>query len=157
MEENEIKEKIYSTFADIASSLGYSEVYGRIIACLLIHEGPVALNDISKETGYSASMVSLSVDFLETVGMIKRVKKPGDKKLYLQSNGSLLDGLKKAIIVRIDKSVSNSLQEFEKYKKEIKKLKNKESEKLLKAVEILEKEIKRMNNYIKVLSKIQLS
>jgi DNA-binding transcriptional regulator GbsR (MarR family) len=157
MEENEIKEKIYSTFANIANSLGYSEVYGRIIACLLINGGAVSLNDISKETGYSPSMVSLSVDFLETIGMIKRVKKPGDKKLYLQSTGTLLDGLKKVILMRIEKNVSNSLQQFDEYRKEIKKLRNKESEKLLKAVEILEKEIKRMNDYINILSKIQLS
>jgi DNA-binding transcriptional regulator GbsR (MarR family) len=157
MEENEIKEKIYSTFANIANSLGYSEVYGRIIACLLINGGAVSLNDISKETGYSSSMVSLSVDFLETIGMIKRVKKPGDKKLYLQSTGTLLDGLKKVILMRIEKNVSNSLQQFDEYRKEIKKLRNKESEKLLKAVEILEKEIKRMNDYINILSKIQLS
>jgi len=156
MEESEIKEKIYSTFANIANSLGYSEVYGRIIACLLIHEGPVTLNDIAKETGYSPSMISLSVDFLETIGMVKRVKKPGDKKLYLQSDGSLLDGLKKALLVRIEKNVSNSLQEFDGYKKELKKLKSKDSEGLFKTIEILEKEIKRLDSYVKILSKAKL-
>jgi DNA-binding transcriptional regulator GbsR (MarR family) len=156
MKENEIKEKIYSTFANIANSLGYSEIHGRIIACVLINEGPVALTDIAKETGYSSSMVSLSTDFLETVGMVKRIKKPGDRKLYLQSNGSLLDGLKRAILVRIDKSVSNSLQEFDAYKKELKKLKESESEKLLKAIEKLEGEINKMDGYVKVLSKVKL-
>jgi len=152
----DIKNKIYSTFANIANSFGYSEVYGRIIACLLTHDNPVTLSDVAKETGYSPSMVSLSIDFLETVGMIKRVKKPGDRKLYLQSNGSLLDGLKKAILVRIEKNISNSLQEFDDYKKELKRVKGKESERLLKAIEKLESEIKRMDRYIKVLSRVKL-
>ena len=151
-----IKEKIYSTFANIASSLGYSEVHGRIIACLLIHKGPSSLSEVAKETGYSTSMVSLSVDFLETVGMVKRVKKPGDRKLYLESNGSLLDGLRRAIIVRVEKNISTSLQEFDEYKKEIKKLKGKESKGSLKAIEKLENEIKRMEKYIKVLSKFKI-
>jgi len=152
----DIKEKIYSTFANIASSLGYSEVHGRIIACLLIHEDPISLSVVAKETGYSPSMVSLSIDFLETVGMVKRVKKPGDRKLYLKSNGSLLDGLKRALIVRLEKNVSNSFQEFEEYKKELKKISGENSKKLLKAVDKLEHEIKRMDRYIKILSKVKL-
>jgi DNA-binding transcriptional regulator GbsR (MarR family) len=156
METEKIREQIFSTFASIAKDIGYSEVYGRIIACLLIHQEPVTLNDVAKETGYSAPMVSLSVDFLETVGMIKRVKKPGDRKLYLQSNGSLLDGLKKAILVKLENNVSTSLQEFEKYKEQLKNIKGDEEKKLLKAIETLKKEIKRMDNYMRVLSKIKM-
>ncbi len=151
-----IREQIFSTFANIAKSLGYSEVYGRIIACLLVHQEPVALTQVAKETGYSSPMVSLSIDFLETVGMVKRVKKFGDRKLYLQSNGSLLDGLKKAILVKISKNVSTSLQDFEKYKEQLKQIKGKERKMLLKGIETLEKEIKRMDSYVRVLSKIGL-
>jgi len=155
MEDN-IKEKIYSTFASIASSLGYSEVHGRIIVCLLINENPVSLSEVAKETGYSHSMVSLSIDFLETVGMVKRVKKPGDRKLFLQSNGSLLEGLKRAILVKMEKNTLSCLQEFDEYKKKLKKLKGRENERLLKAIGKLEKEIKRMDKYVKVLSRIKL-
>lgn len=154
MKVDEIKEKIYSTFSNIAKSLGYSEVYGRIIACLLINEDPVTLSEVAKETGYSSPMVSLSIDFLENVGMVKRVKKPGDKKLYLQSDGNLLDGLKKVILAKIQKNVSNSLEEFDEYRSKLKKMNNKDSEKLLKAIEILENEIKKMDDYVKVLSEI---
>jgi len=157
MEANEIKEKIYSTFSNIAKSLGYSEVYGRIIACLLINESPVTLSEVSKETGYSSPMVSLSIDFLENVGMVKRIKKPGDKKLYLQSDGNLLNGLKKVILAKIEKNILNSLEEFDEYRSKLKKMNNKDSEKLLKAIEILEREIKKMDDYVKVLSKVQLS
>ena len=157
MEANGIKEKIYSTFSNIAKSLGYSEVYGRIIACLLINESPVTLSEVSKETGYSSPMVSLSIDFLETIGMVKRIKKPGDKKLYLQSDGNLLDGLKRVILTKIQKNVLNSLQEFDEYKSKLKIMNNKDSEKLMKAIKILEREIKKMDDYVKVLSKVQLS
>jgi DNA-binding transcriptional regulator GbsR (MarR family) len=156
MKEEEIKEKIYSAFANIAKSLGYSEVYGRIIACLIIHEEPVALSEVAQETGYSPPMVSLSIDFLDTVFMVKRVKKPGDKKLYLKSSGNLLDGLKKVILVKIQNSVSTSLKEFEEYRKELKELKKKESKNLLKAIDLLEKEIKKMDEYVKILSEMNL-
>ena len=152
-----IKERIYSTFTDTASSLGYSEVHGRIIGCLMIHDIPMSLSDIAKETGYSASMVSLSVDFLQTVGMIKKIKKPGDRKLYLESDGNLLDGLRKAVLARIEKKIFNSLQEFDEYKKEIKKSKKKNAKTLLRSIDRLEKEMKKMEKYVKILSKFKLS
>jgi DNA-binding transcriptional regulator GbsR (MarR family) len=155
MKGEKIKERIYSTFANIAKSIGYSEVYGRIIACLLIHEEPSALNDVAKETGYSPSMISLSVDFLESIGMVKRVKKAGDKKLYLQSTGNLLDGLKKAVLMKIEKNISESLNEFEQYKSKLKELKNTESESLSKTIKKLENEIKRLDSYVKILSQIK--
>jgi len=156
MDTEKIREQIFSTFADIAKNIGYSEVYGRIIACLIVHQEPIALTQVAKETGYSSPMVSLSIDFLETVGMVKRMKKPGDRKLYLQSNGSLLDGLKKAFLVKIEKNVSVNLQEFEKYKEQLKRMKGEEIKRLLKTIETLEKEIKRMDRYVKILSKIKL-
>jgi len=156
MEKEKIREQIFSTFADIAKSIGYSEVYGRIIACLLVHQGSVPLTQVAKETGYSSSMVSLSIDFLETVGMVKRIKRPGDRKLYLQSNGSLLDGLKKVVLVKISKNVSTSLQEFEKYKIQLKRMKGEERKKLFRVIKNLEEEIKRMDRYVKILSKIKL-
>jgi DNA-binding transcriptional regulator GbsR (MarR family) len=156
MDGEKIREQIFSTFAEIAKNLGYSEVYGRIIACLLVHQEPVALTQVAKETGYSSPMVSLSVNFLDTVGMIKRVKRPGDRKLYLQSNGNLLDGLKKAVLVKIEKNVFTNLQEFENYKEQLKQIKGEERNGLLKAIETLEKEIKRMDMYVKILSNIKM-
>jgi peptidoglycan hydrolase CwlO-like protein len=44
--------------------------------------------------------------------------------------------------------VSSTLEEFEEYKEE--------SERLLKAINILEKEIRRTSRYVKILSKVKL-
>jgi len=156
MKEEKIREKIYSSFADIANSLGYSDVYGRVIACLLTHDTPIPLSQVAKETRYSPSMVSLSIDFLESVGMVKKIKKPGDRKLYLQSDGNLLDAVKKIILAKIEKKIMNSLEEFKGYKDELKRMRSEESKRLLKAIDILEKEIRRTNRYVRILSKVKL-
>ena len=44
-------EKIHSTFAAVATSLGYSEVHGRIIAALLVNQEPLSLQELSEKTG----------------------------------------------------------------------------------------------------------
>jgi DNA-binding transcriptional regulator GbsR (MarR family) len=143
--------KILDTFADVASSIGYSPLHGKIIGVLLVKDRSMSLQEIANETGYSSSMVSLSLDLLEVLGVIKKVKKTADRKLYIELSGDLLECLKKAFVMRLDKSISQSLQEFEKLRESAKS--DQVAEKTL---SILEKEIKRLETYINLLSKINL-
>ncbi|UCG94944.1 MAG: MarR family transcriptional regulator [archaeon] len=141
------EKEIYSLFSNVASSLGYSEVHGRIIAALLVSRGPLSLDELRARIGYSAASVSLSLDFLEMLGVIRRVKKPSDKKLYVEVQGDLLDCLRKAVLFKAQKSVETTLQEFDKYK---------ENGQEVETIRILEKEIKRLQRYISLLSKVKL-
>ena len=72
---DEIKKKIYSSFSNTASSIGYDEIHGRIIAALILNDSEMSLQKLSEETGYSSSSISLSLDLLEVLGIIKKVKK----------------------------------------------------------------------------------
>jgi DNA-binding transcriptional regulator GbsR (MarR family) len=156
IEVNEIKKNIYSAFSDIASSIGYSDIHGRIIAALLVFDNKLSLEELAKETGYSISTISLSLDFLELLGMIKKVKKVGDRKLYIELQGNLLEGLKRAFILKLQKNITEALTNFENYKETLKKLKDDEGKKVLMVLNILEKEIRRLDTYINLLSKLKL-
>lgn len=144
----EIEREIYSLFAEVASALGYSEIHGRIIAALLVKGGKTSLQELAKETGYSSSMISLSLDLLEFFGVIKKVKHVGDRKLYVELQGSLLDALKRAFVTKLEKNVVNSLEKFDEYKKELKKNDKDEAKKVLQTLEILEKELKRLRKFL---------
>ena len=156
IEVNEIKKNIYTAFSDIASSIGYSDIHGRIIAALLVFDNKLSLEELAKETGYSISTISLSLDFLELLGMIKKVKKVGDRKLYIELQGNLLEGLKRAFILKLQKNITEALTNFENYKETLKKLKDDEGKKVLMVLNILEKEIRRLDTYINLLSKLKL-
>jgi len=154
--ETDIQNKIYNTFAEVASSIGYSPLHGKIIGVLLVKNKPVSLNDLAKETGYSVSMLSLSLDFLEVLGVIKKIKKEADRKLYVSLAGDLLECLKRAITIKIEKSIQSSLSDFEESKKELAKLNTKEKTDVLATLEILEDQINRLNKYVTLLSQIRL-
>ncbi len=156
MQAKEIERNIYSLFADIASSLGYSEVHGRIIAALLVKGGKLSLQELAKETGYSPSMVSLSLDFLEVFGIIKKVKKAGDRKLYVELQGNLLSALRKAFIMRLGKNVELALTKFKELRKELETAEGKERKDVLRTLTILEKEVKRLQKYLKIVEKIKI-
>jgi len=153
---NVVETRIYDTFAGIASSIGYSPLHGKIIGALIIEGKSMSLQQLSKKISYSPSMVSISLDLLEVLGIVKKVKKTADRKLYIELSGDLLECLKKAVVIRIEKSIVQSLKDFEAAKKELDGEPPEERKRLLASIISLEKEIRRLDHYIQLLNKIQL-
>ena len=151
-----IERRIFSTFGDVASALGYSPIHGQIVAILVMREKELSLQDVAKELGYSVSMVSLSLDMLELMGTIRKIKKTGDRKLYIELNGDLLDTLKRTITMKVTKSISSTLHEFEQGKEKLKGIEGEKSTQALKTLESLEGQIKRIKTYVDMLSSIKL-
>ena len=156
MKTDDIKKSIYSAFSDIASSIGYSDMHGRIIAALLTNNNRLSLQELAEETGYSLSTISLSLDFLELLGMIKKAKNVGDRKLYVELQGDLLEGLKRAFVLNLQKNIGSALGDFKGYREELKSSDDANSKKVMKTLDKLEGEIKRLENYINLLSKLRL-
>lgn len=152
----EIEEKILADFANVASSIGYSDLHGKIIGVLLVENEPISLQDLSKRVGYSSSMISLSLDFLELLGVVKKIKKSGDRKLYIQFQGDLLECLKKAILIRVQKAIIDNTVEFEQSRNALEKVDGTEKKKVLRTLNVLEKEINRLGKYITTLAEIGL-
>ena len=145
----QLEERIYSTFAAIASSIGYNEVHGRVIAALLVTNKPLSLQELSKKTGYSLAAISLSLDLLELVGIIKKIKNQKDRKLYAKLDGDILEGLRNALIFKLQKEITATTIELEQYK-------GTNDKKVRQAIGILEKEIKRLDKYVKSLSDVKI-
>ncbi|MBI2076009.1 MAG: ArsR family transcriptional regulator [Candidatus Aenigmarchaeota archaeon] len=143
----EVEDRIYSAFASIASSLGYSDIHGRIISALLVANKPMSLQELSRKTKYSDSAISLSLDLLELVGIIKKRKNMGDRKLYITLEGDLLEGLRRALTLKIQKEIITTLAEFETYKND------KKNDHI---ISVFEKEIKRLQEYVDRLAGVEI-
>lgn len=157
MELEDIKQELYSSFAETASSLGYSEVHGRILAALLTHKGDISLQKLSDETNYSNSSISTSLDLLEVLGIVSRVKKSGDRKLYVKLDGDLLQGAKRAVILRTMKNLKSGIEEFKELEDDLKDIEDsEEKEDVRKSLDTLKKELKRLKKYMSVLEDVDL-
>jgi DNA-binding transcriptional regulator GbsR (MarR family) len=144
-----LEEEIYATFGSVASYLGYSEVHGRIIAALVVADKPTSLTELCKRTGYSSASVSLSLDLLEIVGMLEKVKKTGDRKLYVKLKGSLVEGIRNALILKLHADIANTYAKFD-------ALKKKGNENDRKIIAKLETELKKFENYVEKLSEVKV-
>lgn len=140
----DIEEKIHSTFASVVKSLGYSEVHGRIISSLFMADKELSLQELGKRTGYSIPSISISLDLLELLGIIKKKKKAGDRKLYVKLDGDLLEGLRRALLLKVQKELALTLHELDSYKGGKRGIKK------------LEKEIRRLEKYINNLAAVEI-
>ena len=61
---------------------GLSRIAGRIFGLLLLCEGEMSLDEITKELGASKGSASVNTRLLEQRGFIERVSKPGDRRDY---------------------------------------------------------------------------
>jgi DNA-binding transcriptional regulator GbsR (MarR family) len=146
---SDLPESIHGTFTAVASSLGYSEVHGRIISALLTAGKPLCMEDLAKSTGYSLASISLSLDLLELIGIVKKFKQRGDRRLFVKLDGDMLEGLRKAMLFKLQKEITKTLAEFETYKAGA-------DEKSRRTIRTLEKEVLRLQEYVNRLSKVPL-
>ena len=59
---------------------GYSDACGVLRGSLFLADQPISLDDLVEMTGYSKSTISVNMNFLESLGLVKRVVVPGDKR-----------------------------------------------------------------------------
>src|SRR3989338_436627 len=144
------KKNIYNTFAGVASALGYSEIHGTIIAALLPKKKPVSLDEISKMTGYSLSSISLSIDLLELLGIARKIKNTGDRKIYVQLEGDVIEVLKTVFLLKIKKSIASVESDMRKIKFESADAETRE------IIKKLYYELARFKKYVDKLAKVKV-
>lgn len=81
----------------VASSYGWCDAVGVLRGTLFLAEGPLSMDELVEETGYSKSTVSANMSMLERQGLAKRVIVPGDKR-YFYIPVTDPDSLKKEMI-----------------------------------------------------------
>ena len=78
----------------VAKMLGYSDAAGAIRGYLMMSDSPLSLDDLAEVTGYSKSTVSTNMAQLERMGIVRRGRRPGDKRHYYSTIMSIDEGRK---------------------------------------------------------------
>ena len=106
--QQEVKEILKRHMVDacvkVANSSGCSDAVGVLRGALILAEGPVSMDELVEETGYSKSTVSANMSTLERQGLAKRVIVPGDKRYYYLAVSDP-DSLKKEMIINMRQEI----------------------------------------------------
>lgn len=76
------KEEFIQLMTDNVKVNGFSDLTSKIIGILFAEPDEISLEELSKRTGYSLSSISTEVKITERMGLVKRIKKPGSRKVY---------------------------------------------------------------------------
>lgn len=76
----DIRRHIVNACIHWARIKGYSDSAGFLRGLAISAKGPMSLDDLVQETGYSKSTVSSNMNLLENLGLVKRIVIPGDKR-----------------------------------------------------------------------------
>ncbi|GAB6267135.1 MAG: MarR family transcriptional regulator [Methanothrix sp.] len=76
----DIRRHIINACIQWARIKGYSDSAGYLRGLAISAKDPVSLDELVQDTGYSKSTVSLNMNQLENLGLVKRVVIPGDKR-----------------------------------------------------------------------------
>lgn len=82
----------------LAQEFGFNRVAGEVLASLYLTEGEASLDSLEAELGLSKASVSLAAAQLERLGLIHRMRKPGDRKRYYRSADDIGSALRHGIL-----------------------------------------------------------
>ena len=138
----EMKTETIDRIAGLVENWGMVGAAGRIYGVLLLSNKPLSMEDISKESGYSASSVCQYMRLLENYGDVKRTKRPGSKKVYFEVDLDFERVLNKQFRYLLEYVTANidmmdrSMKEYNKLKEKVEDAKlRKEIEKTLLVME----------------------
>lgn len=80
-------EKIDKDFIEfykkIGKNMGLDDLTSTLFAKLYIEPEEIAMEDLAKKTGYSLASISNKIHFLETMGLVQKITKPGTRKFFV--------------------------------------------------------------------------
>ncbi|MBW3000619.1 hypothetical protein KY341_01950 [Candidatus Woesearchaeota archaeon] len=123
-----------------------------ILGVLFLEPREIPMDELARKTGYSLASICNKIRIFEPAGLVKRIRKPGTKKVYLIAEKDVLKILRRGLILKQESVIKLAKERIpiilEKYKD--KKLTQEQREKL----KIIENYYKGMLKFEEIIKEI---
>ena len=96
-------------FGEMGSRWGFNRTVGQIYALLVLNKEPLTANEIGEALSISRGNVSMGLKELSAWQLVSNHHKPGDRKDYYQSKGSIWDMANKVFEERRKREIDPTL------------------------------------------------
>lgn len=100
------KEEFIELLTEMNKAKGLDELSSRMIGILFIEPNEVSLEELANRTGYSHSAVSTAMKLLTNSSIIKKLKKPGSRKIYFYMEKDIMNGFSDLLSKKMNKTVT---------------------------------------------------
>ncbi|AFV24849.1 hypothetical protein Mpsy_2646 [Methanolobus psychrophilus R15] len=88
---NDIESQITDIGIEIFKGYGVDDLTARILSILNFEPDDISMEELAGRTGYSLASISLKMKNIESFWGIRRIQKPGSRKVYFRMEKNLLD------------------------------------------------------------------
>ena len=110
---NEMRQ-FQDTWEHIGKTLGFNDVTAKVFATIYAEPQELSLEELAIKTKYSLATISNTIKFIERFPMIKRIKKPGSKKLYVAAERDRLAMMEIQIKAHRDAEIKPMMEQLPK-------------------------------------------
>ena len=115
----EVRMRLVEVGGGIAQDLGLGRVVGQILAYLYLSEGERSMDEIGEDLGLSKAAVSVAARQLETLGLLRRVWKRGDRKSYYRTADNVASALQQGLLAFLRQKTRAVAEELDRAHEEL--------------------------------------
>ena len=151
----EMDNRLAEMYQEMAAGQGLKDsLLVTIFAKLYFEPEAIAMDDLAKETGYSLASISNKIKLMGPLFNLRRIKKPGTKKIYLYMDKDILKIWKEALLKKDEFVVQKAKEKMPGLIKEYKeKAKTEKDRKKMECVENYYSQILRLEKALKIITK----
>ena len=112
-ETEEIRARLIEAGGITSQDLGLGRIFGQILMSLYLSESERSLDELGDELGLSKAAVSISARQLESLGLVRRVWRQGDRKCYYRSADDLGSALQRGVLSVVERKMDAFRQELD--------------------------------------------
>lgn len=109
----DIRRRLIEVGGRTSQDLGLGRIFGQILVYLYLQEGECCLDLIGQELGLSKAAISVAIRQLESLGMVKRVWKQGDRKKYYRTVDGIGEALKEGLLTFVRQKMQTAGSELD--------------------------------------------
>ena len=101
-----VRQQLIEAGGRTTQDLGFGRIVGQILAHLYLSQGECSLDDIAKDLRLSKAAISIAARQLESLGLLRRSWKAGDRKTYYRTADDIATALHQGLLNMIRKKMN---------------------------------------------------
>lgn len=117
---NSVRRRLTEVGGRTAQDLGLGRIVGQVLVHLYLTPAEQSLEDIAKELELSKAAVSIASRQLESLGLLRRSWKSGDRKTYYRTADDIASALHQGLLMMVRNKMSLLATELQQAETELK-------------------------------------
>ena len=95
---SDVRMRLIDVAGSTAQELGLGRIVGQVVMYLYLHESECSLDQLGDDLGLSKAAVSIAARQLESLGLVRRVWRKGDRKAYYRTADDIGTALRHGLL-----------------------------------------------------------